>query len=46
MSKPKGKTRVRIPGRPPRTEEEAKAFAAALVRRDRKLLESLAKRGD
>ena len=40
------KARVRVPSRPPRTEEEARAFAEALVCRDRKLLESLVKRGD
>jgi hypothetical protein len=36
--------RLVVPSREPRNEAEARAFAAALVQRDRKLLESLAKR--
>jgi hypothetical protein len=40
------KPRVRIPTRPPKTEEEARAQIDHLIRRDRKLLERLAKRGD
>jgi hypothetical protein len=47
MDKPKDKKhRARVSWKPPKTEEEARAQIDYLIRRDRKLLERLAKRGD
>jgi hypothetical protein len=43
---PDTKKKTKVTARPPRTEAEARAQIDHLIRRDRKLLERLAKRGD